>query len=264
LVSCLLWAQTAAAHFDLQNPANWMSQDALGTPQKAPPCGNEAGGTATGKITPYQTGATVQIQLTETVFHPGHYRVALSTKADRSDLPAEPAVTAGATQPCGTAAVMSPAVFPVLVDGALDHTTAFAGAQTISVKLPDGLTCDHCTLQIIEFMSNHALNNPGGCFYHHCADISIQNAPVTPMDMSDTGDASLIIATDDGGGLSLPDVLADMSASGNDGGNSKPKAASAGVPGCEVGGTDTSSSLMALALLIAGVLSFRERRPRAE
>jgi hypothetical protein len=36
------------------------------------------------------------------------------------------------------------------------------------------ISCDHCTLQVIEFISNHALNNPVGCFYHHCADISIQ------------------------------------------------------------------------------------------
>ena len=37
---------------------------------------------------------------------------------------------------------------------------------------------------LIEFMSDHPLNNPGGCFYHHCADISISGGP------SDGGSAS--------------------------------------------------------------------------
>jgi hypothetical protein len=32
------------------------------------------------------------------------------------------------------------------------------------------VTCDHCTLQVIEFMSQHG----APCFYHHCADISIK------------------------------------------------------------------------------------------
>jgi hypothetical protein len=49
----------------------------------------------------------------------------------------------------------------------------------VQVTLPPNVTCDHCTLQVIQFMSDHGLNNPGGCFYHHCADISIK-AGTTP------------------------------------------------------------------------------------
>ena len=77
---------------------------------------------------------------------------------------------------CGSAAIETTPVFPVLVDGALMHTTAFGGPQTFTVTLPANMTCTRCTLQVEEFMSSHALNNPGGCFYHHCADISIQAA----------------------------------------------------------------------------------------
>jgi MYXO-CTERM domain-containing protein len=37
------------------------------------------------------------------------------------------------------------------------------------------MTCaSNCVLQVAEFMSDHGLNNPGGCFYHHCANITIQ------------------------------------------------------------------------------------------
>jgi hypothetical protein len=43
------------------------------------------------------------------------------------------------------------------------------------VQLPAGMLCDHCVLQVIEFMSEHPLNNPGGCFYHHCATVTISD-----------------------------------------------------------------------------------------
>jgi hypothetical protein len=177
VAASLLVASTADAHFILMTPASWMSQDSLGTPTKLGPCGNESGGTPTGTVSVFQAGQMVTITIDEVIMHPGHYRVALAVN-DRSELPAEPVVTPGTGTPCGSAAVMNAPVFPVLADGVLDHTQAFSAPQTFQVKLPDGVTCEHCTLQVIEFMSQHPLNNPGGCFYHHCADIKIQNEPV--------------------------------------------------------------------------------------
>jgi MYXO-CTERM domain-containing protein len=167
----------AQAHFELQQPASWMSQDNFGAPEKLGPCGDEGGGTPTNMVTAFQTGQTINITINEIIYHPGHYRVALAVN-DRSELPAEPPVTAAST-PCGSVPVMSPPVFPVLADGVLEHSQPFSAPQTIQVKLPDGVTCSKCTLQVIEFMSDHGLNNPGGCFYHHCADLSIQSSTVT-------------------------------------------------------------------------------------
>lgn len=164
-------AGSAQAHFYLQNPPAWKSQGPFGDPQKAGPCGEEAGGTPTGVVTPFQPGETVTITLEERIPHPGHYRVALAVN-NRSELPADPVVTPGTT-PCGSTVIQNPPVFPVLADGALKHSTVLSGMQTIKVKLPDNVKCTKCTLQIIEFMSDHDLNNPGGCYYHHCADISI-------------------------------------------------------------------------------------------
>src|SRR5262249_21201381 len=43
----------------------------------------------------------------------------------------------------------------------------------MQVKLPDGMLCTNCVLQVEQFMSNHGKNNPGGCFYHHCAIVNI-------------------------------------------------------------------------------------------
>jgi hypothetical protein len=172
----LLAAAAAQAHFVLVRPESWMSQDASGNPQKLGPCGDEGGGTATGKVTAFQAGQTITVTIDETVFHPGHYRIALALES-RSDLPPEPAVTPDTT-PCGSAAIDPSPSFPVLADGVLQHTTPFAGAQSLQVTLPANVDCSKCTLQVLEFMGSHGLNVPGGCFYHHCADISIQAAPV--------------------------------------------------------------------------------------
>jgi hypothetical protein len=157
---------SAQAHFFLHEPPSWKSQGTLGDPQKVGPCAEE-GGTPTGVVTPFQPGETVTITLDETIFHPGHYRIALAVN-DRSELPPEPPVTPGATA-CGSTEIQAPPVFPILADGELVHTSPFSGQETIRVTLPTNVTCEKCTLQILEFMSNHG----APCFYHHCADISI-------------------------------------------------------------------------------------------
>jgi hypothetical protein len=136
------------------------------------PCGNEGTAAETGAVTAYQSGETITIRFRETVFHPGHYRIALAVD-DRSELPAPPPVTRGSTA-CGSVPIMDPPVFPVLADGVLPHTSPLSGEQTIDVTLPPGVTCDHCTLQIMQWMSNHG----APCFYYHCADLAISSVAV--------------------------------------------------------------------------------------
>lgn len=164
----------AHAHFILVTPDSWMSQGPLGDPQKLGPCGDEGGGTPTGKVTEFRPGDTVEITIDEKVPHPGHYRVALAVN-DRSELPPPPPVTAVDRDPCGSVAIQDPPVFPVLADNMLPHTEPFDGPQTFTVTLPSDITCTRCTLQVIEYMSRHG--QP--CFYHHCADIAIQAASGT-------------------------------------------------------------------------------------
>ena len=169
-------ASPARAHFILQSPGSWAAQASLGDPQKSAPCGQADPGTPaveTGVITYYASGQTVTVTINETVPHPGHYRAVLSTTG-QAGLPPDPPVTAGST-PCGSAEIQSPPVFPVLADGELVHTAAFSAPQSFTFKLPSDVTCtDNCVLQVAEFMSDHGLNNPGGCFYHHCANIRIE------------------------------------------------------------------------------------------
>lgn len=225
LAACALFASsapatTAAAHFLLLSPDSAYEQGFLGDPQKAPPCGDVAGTRATGKVSSFAPGQTISIKVDETIYHPGHYRVALAKT--RAELPPEPAVTAGST-PCGSAAIDPNPTFPVLVDGALVHDTPFPGEQTIEVTLPTDVTCDNCVLQVIEFMSEHGLNNPGGCYYHHCATIALKAAPGSAVDAgskADAGSASDAGAKSDAGtgGTSVKDAGAKSDAGTSDAG----------------------------------------------
>lgn len=154
-------------------PAAAHEQNGLGDPQKAPPCGDPGNAMPTGMVTAFQAGETITITIDETIYHPGHYRVAIAPN-DPSELPPEPLVTEGDGYACGTAVIQNPVVYPVLADGVLVHAAPFGGVQSFDVTLPSDLSCDSCTLQIIQFMSEHGLNDPGGCYYHHCATISVQ------------------------------------------------------------------------------------------
>jgi hypothetical protein len=246
----LILAPTPArAHFVMMAPASWMSQDALGMPQKLGPCGDEGGGTPTGIVTAYHPGDTVTITVNEVVFHPGHYRIALAT--DPSMLPAEPPVTADST-PCGSAPIESPAAYPVLADGVFLHTSAFTSPQTVQVRLPTDVTCTNCTLQVIEFMSDHGLNMPGGCFYHHCANIAISG------DVSDGGNAAEagVVETSDGGGAAGTDASADIDASSD----ASMDTADSSSSGCAVGRGEAPMTLAIGGLFVAAVALLRRRR----
>lgn len=162
-------ATRADAHFYLDTPAADNAQDATGNPQKASPCGG--GDSPSGEITAYQSGQTITITIDETIFHPGHYRVAVAD--DPSQLPDEPPVTVGSTA-CGSVPIQDPPVFPVLADGMLVHDEPFDGPQSFTVTLPADFTCDGCTLQILEFMAEHS----APCFYYHCATITVTEEPV--------------------------------------------------------------------------------------
>jgi MYXO-CTERM domain-containing protein len=221
-LATFLLPAAAHAHFVLQAPAAATQQSALGDPQKAPPCGDDGSAVATGEVTAYQAGETITVTIDETIYHPGHYRIALAVN-DPSELPPEPVVTPDNVSPCGSAPIDPAPVFPVLADGVFVHDSQFGKPQSIDITLPDDISCTSCTLQIIQFMSNHGLNDPGGCYYHHCATISIEGgAAETSADTgvdgsSDDDDATDASATDpdpttDGGpsdGASADDMADD-------------------------------------------------------
>jgi hypothetical protein len=191
----LLAAAPASAHFILVAPDSWIEANVLGDPQKAAPCGTSAitAGTPTNKITAMRGGDLLHIKIKETIYHPGHYRIALAVK-DRSELPADPEATTreGPRGPISVSGKIDPAPKPpVLADGLFAHRERPAPDTfwETDVRLPN-INCDKCTVQVIQFMEEHGLNREGDFTYHHCADLKITANPALPIDKGWPGQGS--------------------------------------------------------------------------
>ncbi|MBL8939003.1 MAG: hypothetical protein JNM69_30860 [Archangium sp.] len=244
-LATVLLAFPASAHFWLEAPpATWDQAAPYGDPQKTAPCGPTGAGTPTNAVTTVTAGDLVSIRIRETIFHPGHYRVALGLNGP-GDLPAAPPVTPTATDACASTTIQSTPAFPVIADGQLRHSTQFAGAQTFSVRIPENVSCTNCTLQVLEFMSSHG----APCFYYHCATLTILprdagSAPIdagsTPNDAGSTNDA--------GSGAPVADAGHVHEADG-------------GVDPMQLGGCGcTSGSAGPLLLVLAALFAFSLRR----
>jgi hypothetical protein len=169
LAAIVVFCDAAHAHFALLNPPSATAIEDGG--KGAPPCGE---GLASNIVTPVQGGHPLKIQLNEFVFHPGHYRIALSVHS-RDELPPDPDVLTSEGLSI-SAAIQNPPQIPVLADGVFLHTGSGVLDWETDVVLPN-INCEKCTLQIIEFMAEHAFNLGGGYFYHHCADLRITADP---------------------------------------------------------------------------------------
>ena len=177
IVTTLSVAGTASAHFNLTAPVPANPADTVGG-KGGKPCGPDK---TPGTATPVMGGSMLKLDVDEFVPHPGHYRVALALNS-RDDLMAlaEPnvldkdgkVITTGMSV---SAAIQSPPVFPVLADGLLPHTDG-GGEQSAMIPLPN-VNCDHCVLQVIEFMAQHGPDY----FYRHCADLKITADPSKPL-----------------------------------------------------------------------------------
>jgi hypothetical protein len=177
----------AAAHFTLLEPGSWLMENKLGDPQKLGPCGGTSAdaGMPTAVVTQVKGGQKLKIRVQETVYHPGHYRVALAVNS-RSELPPDPEVVTRDTEKgprSVSAAIQNPVKPPVLVDGLWAHSTRPEKAEPYEteIELPN-INCKKCTLQIIQFMAEHGLNKDGDYSYHHCAELAITADPAKPVD----------------------------------------------------------------------------------
>lgn len=195
IAAALAISTTASAHFKLVAPEAAYTQTSVGDPQKTGPCGPTGdGGTATNKVTTVMSGSMLTVTLNETVFHPGHYRIAIAQ--DEAGLPPEPPVTPGQTA-CGSVPIEQSPTLPLLADGVLVHTSQFSGQQTAQIALPPGMTCNNCVVQVLEFMSNH----PAPCFYHHCAIVNVTTTGAPPdAGTGDPGNSSGGCSTGNGVG----------------------------------------------------------------
>jgi len=168
-----LLAQISFAHFTLTQPPSFVTTENGG--KGAPPCGE---GTPSNIVTKVQGGRPLTIKLTEFVYHPGHYRIALSVNS-RAELPLDSEVVTNNGRSVSASIQTAPKI-PVLADGVFAHNTKPANNEyQTDVMLPN-LNCAKCTLQVIEFMAEHGFNVGGGFYYHHCADLQITADPSLP------------------------------------------------------------------------------------
>src|SRR5258706_8445368 len=104
LVGCAVLLAAAPtvmyAHFRLLEPVSWLVEDARGDPQKAGPCGgpNAAWGKPSYAVTKVTGGQKLHIKVQETIYHPGHYRVALAVTSP-TELPRDPEAVTGVIAP---------------------------------------------------------------------------------------------------------------------------------------------------------------------
>ena len=180
-------------HFILISPAANLAQDRLGDPQKIGPCGGVSAnpgrgtpanpGVPSGAVTSVKGGTNLPLMVQETIFHPGHYRVALARTA--SQLPPDPKVTTAQTDRgvrSQSAVIQNPTAPPTLLDGIFAHTERPTQNFEAQIPIPN-IDCQNCVLQVIEFMADHpGIAVDGGHMYHHCAVLNISVDSAKPVD----------------------------------------------------------------------------------
>jgi hypothetical protein len=184
-VLVLIVPAATQAHFRLLEPASWLIEDARGDPQKSGPCGgtNTDYGKPSYVVNQAVGGSKLHVKVQETIYHPGHYRVALAVNSP-AELPLDPKATTKETErgpQSVSAEIQNPVQIPVLADGLFVHTAKVETPFETDVILPN-INCKRCTLQVIQFMEQHAVNNPGMFSYHHCAVLQITADSKKPID----------------------------------------------------------------------------------
>ena len=187
------------AHFKLLEPAEWVKTSELGDPQKVGPCGGDPRGNNESLLSNASTkvtgGSKLHLKIQETIYHSGHYRVALAVNS-RTELPPDPVVAERWTDAgllSNWAQVQSPPQIPVLLDGLFPHypKPGEPASKRIDSNTPliwetdvdvPNIKCPKCILQVVEFMADHPYNVPGGYSYHHCAALEITADPAKPID----------------------------------------------------------------------------------
>jgi len=151
-------------------------------------------------VTTFEAGTTITLQWLETVPHPGHYRIAVDLDG-QDDLMDPPQIMDFYSNDT------------VLLDNIADNTGT--GMYEATVTLPE-MTCDNCTLQLIQVMYDKAppmrpnLVYGDDDIYYQCADIRLV-APGSDVGTDMGADTTLDMAVDASTDMST-DVVADTTA----------------------------------------------------
>lgn len=152
-VAALLLAPEAGAHISLKFPP---PRDAA---LKAGPCGT-AGSVRGSTVTAFKPGEKITVTWTETVDHPGHFRISFDD--DGNDSFVDPK----SYDDLNTAP-------SVLVDNIADKSGSMQ-MYSQEITLPNK-ECSNCTLQVLQLMSDKPPFGDGNEFYYQCADIVISS-----------------------------------------------------------------------------------------
>lgn len=173
-------SSTAFAHIDLLTPearahgsaAGGDSAPDPGADQKSVPCGQETNG-RTERVATYAPGETISLTIREETNHASYYRVWLQPDGD-ANIPQRPVESVSSDETLAEAMEAEMALDAAgdadgrLLDVLVDDNDVSGMELTYEVTLPTDVTCDNCTLQIIQFMYDRA--NP---YYYQCADLVI-------------------------------------------------------------------------------------------
>ena len=169
--------QLASAHARLMSPKPRNNSDAL----KTGPCGGVA---RTAAPTTYSVGSTVTVNWEETIGHQGCFQIALSEANDQN--------------------------FTLLKQINDPAGGGPSTKYTDTVKLPDGVTCNDCTLVLRQLMQgapcpNNA--NPAQAAqgtYYSCADIKIVEGDAGPIEPPVDEDGGTTSSSSSGGTTTVP------------------------------------------------------------
>jgi hypothetical protein len=244
----VLAATSALAHIHLDSPPGFQVTDALGNPQKTAPCGGP--GTPSNIVTTVEAGSTLTVSWTDTIFHPGHYRISIAP--DPADF-VTPTPVINANN-CESAPIESTPVLPTVADGVYPHTTGTSGMmRSYDITVPM-MRCDTCTLQLMQFMASHA----PPCFYYQCATLRI----VMP-------DAGVAMDAGTDAGVEMDAGTSTDAGAGNDAGTSTDAGTGVDAGTTTDGGTDAGTNaggcgcttpVAAVSWLAAAVLLLARRR----
>lgn len=149
----------AFAHLELTSPVSRYGGAVL----KDAPCGM-GDGARSGNVTTFTAGETITVEWDEYINHPGHYRIAFD--ADGQDDFVDP----NCLSDCDSRDMVIELNTndAVLMDGIEDKS---GGTYAVDVTLPN-ITCDNCTLQVIQVMTDKPPYTIGGNDnYYQCADL---------------------------------------------------------------------------------------------
>lgn len=196
----LLLSGAASAHISLEQGGSQKSRDGDAN-LKEGPCGL-AGSKRGTNIFTYAPGETVEVKIMETIPHPSYFRIAFDKDGDdgfiepKSIKPIDPARLCpfNAADKCGTTDADSDFYNSpeVLMDNLDPHLSngKFGNPYSWQVTMPN-VTCDNCTLQIIQVMQDtvHGAYNPVkgdpadnpyvADIYHQCIDL-VLDGPLLP------------------------------------------------------------------------------------